>query len=67
MTSFGNGPTLKDASPYLRDDKLRIERILTVTEINSVTEGLPPFQEETRERIRQALKAPSVPALKPEQ
>jgi hypothetical protein len=57
MTNFGTGPTLKDASLYLRDDKSRIERILVVTEINSVSEGLPPFQEATRERIRQSLTA----------
>jgi hypothetical protein len=66
MTNFGTGPTLKDASPYLRDDKSRIERILAVTEINSVIEGLPPFQEETRERIRQALTARCVPNPTPD-
>ena len=65
MMNFGNGPLLKDISPYLRDDKSRIERILTVTEINSVIEGLPPFQKETRERIRQALMTRSEPDSMP--
>ena len=56
MTDFGNGPTLKEASPDLRDDEARIERILTVTEIDSVIAGLPPFDDETRERIWQQLR-----------
>ncbi len=65
MIDFGKGPTLKDASPRLRDHHDRIERILTVTEINSVIEGLPPFTEETRERLRDRLTRSSVPAPKP--
>ena len=52
---FGSGPVLKNASPWLRNDADRIERILTVTETDSVIEGLPPFQEKTRDRIRQNL------------
>jgi hypothetical protein len=55
MLDFGKGPTLKEACPWLQDDDSRIEMILAVTEINSVTEGLPPFDEETRSRIRQRL------------
>jgi hypothetical protein len=43
MMDFGKGPTLKEASPHLRNDQPRIEQILTVTEINSVAEGLPPL------------------------
>ena len=66
MRDFGNGPTLKEASSWLRDDDARIEQILTVTEINSVVEGLPPFQEETRERIRQRLTGLSAPSPTPE-
>ena len=66
MENFGSGPTLKEAVPHLRDDKSRIERILTITEINSVAEGLPPFEEKTRARIRRALTAPSEPDPKPE-
>ena len=66
MTSFGNGPTLKEANPYLRDDKSRIERILKVAEINSVMEGLPPFDEALRERLRRALTARSVAGSTPE-
>ena len=66
MTDFGKGPTLKEASPWLRDNDARIEQILTVTEINSVVEGLPPFQAETRERIRQRLSDLSVPFPMPE-
>jgi hypothetical protein len=56
MTDFGKGPVLKDVSPWLRDEAERIEHILTVTETDSVIEGLPPFQEETRERIRLHLR-----------
>lgn len=48
---FGTGPTLKDACSWLRDDRARHERILDVAERNSVIEGLPPFQEETRRRL----------------
>jgi hypothetical protein len=62
MTDFGIGLTLKQASPRLRDDRARIERILTVTEINSVAEGLPPFDEETRNRLRDRLSRLSAPA-----
>ncbi len=65
MIDFGKGPTLKEASPWLRDDKTRIERILTVAEINSVVEGLPPFTEETREQIRTRLSRSSEPAPEP--
>ena len=66
MTDFGTGSTLKDASPWLRDNDARIEQILTVTEINSVIEGLPSFQDETRERIRRRLTDLSAPAPMPE-
>ena len=66
MTDFGKGSTLKEASPWLRDNDARIEQILTVTEINSVVEGLPSFQDETRERIRQRLTGLSVPSPRPE-
>ena len=55
MKNFGKGPTLKKASPRLRDDRARIDRILTVTEIDSVVEGLPPFDKEMRERLRSQL------------
>jgi len=65
MKNFGKGPTLKEASPRLRDTAARIERILTVTEVNSVAEGLPPFGEETRERLRTRLSQLSSPAPKP--
>lgn len=52
---FGTGPTLKDACPWLRDDLARCESILDVTERNSVIEGLPPFQAETRRRLKEQL------------
>ena len=55
--NFGTGPTLKESSPWLREDKARRARILEVTERNSVIEGLPPFQEETRQRILAQLEA----------
>ena len=48
MIDFGTGPTLKEACPWLRDDAERQKRIVDVAERNSVIEGLPPFQEETR-------------------
>jgi hypothetical protein len=66
MTDFGKGPVLKDASPWLRDVADRIEHILAVTETDSVIEGLPPFQEETRDRIRQHLTTHSAPVPMPE-
>lgn len=44
MTEFGKGPTLKEGSPWLRDEGERIDRILTVAETDSIIEGLPPFQ-----------------------
>jgi hypothetical protein len=56
---------LKEAFPWLRDDEARIERILTVTEVNSVIEGLPPFQEDTRQKIRQHLSVMSVQVSTP--
>lgn len=65
MTDFGKGPTLRQASPWLQDDAARIERIITVTEVNSVVEGLPPLQEETRERLRQRLTSLSLPGPGP--
>lgn len=55
MRDFGKGPTLKEASPHLRDNQVRIDRILTVAETDSVIEGLPPFSEEARQRIREHL------------
>ena len=65
---FGSGPTLKDASPWLRDTAERHARILRVTEINSVIEGLPPFTDETRARIAAELAAiaSSLPPALPE-
>lgn len=56
MKSFGKGLILKEAFSQLRDDESRIERILIVAERDSVMEGLPPFDEETRDRLRQQLK-----------
>jgi hypothetical protein len=57
MTHFGTGPSLKDACPWLRDDAERRERILDVAERNSVIEGLPPFHDELRERLRRMMAA----------
>ena len=42
----------------------RCESILDVTERNSVIEGLPPFQEETRRRLKEQLMALAVAAAK---
>ena len=65
MTNLGNGPTLKEAFPWLRDDEARIEQILTVTEVNSVIEGLPPLQEDIRQKIKQHLTLMSVQSSTP--
>lgn len=62
---FGTGPTLKDACPWLQDDRARHERILDVTERNSVIEGLPPFQEETRRRLMAELQVLAGPSPAP--
>lgn len=59
MTDFGKGPSLREASPWLRDDAERHRRILDVTERDSVIEGLPPFRDETRRRIAEQLKSMS--------
>jgi hypothetical protein len=66
MTDFGIGPTLKEATAWLHDDEARINSILAVTETDSVIEGLPPFQEETRERIRQNLTVVAAPLPTPD-
>ncbi len=55
MIDFGKGLTLREACPWLRDDKARREAILDVVERNSAIEGLPPFNEETRRRIMEQL------------
>ena len=65
MTDFGKGPTLAETNPWLRDEAERIDRILDVTERDSVIEGLPPFSRETRERLREELTAGSRPVRVP--
>jgi hypothetical protein len=65
MNNFGNGPTLEQFNPWLRDEAERVERILDVTERNSVIEGLPPFSEELRRRLREELMGDSLPAPVP--
>ena len=55
MNDFGKGPTLEQACPALRNEAERVERILDVAERNSVIEGLPPFSQELREKLRQEL------------
>ena len=65
MNDFGKGPTLKEGSPWLQDEKERIDRILTVAENDSVIEGLPPFGEETRRQLRERLTSLAEPAPKP--
>lgn len=54
---FGTGPKLKDACPWLRDERTRHDRILDVAERDSVIEGLPPFHDETRRMLRKQLAA----------
>jgi hypothetical protein len=65
MMDFGKGLILAQANPWLLDEAQRIERILDVTERNSVIEGLPPLSDETRERLRKELKAGSELARAP--
>ena len=65
MVEFGKGPTLAEACSWLRDPELRRKRILDVAERNSVIEGLPPFREETRERILKQLEAMAAPRPEP--
>lgn len=69
MKIEGSGPSLIDASPWLRDPAERHRRILDVAERNSVIEGLPPFTDETREKIRVELESLSaaLPASAPAQ
>jgi hypothetical protein len=66
MSDFGTGPALRDDCPCLRDREERHRLILDAAERNSVIEGLPPFQEETRARIQQQLKAISATGSAPE-
>ncbi len=63
--NFGSGPKLKDACSWLQDDEARRERILDVAERNSVIEGLPPFQAETRQRLKEQLEARTAHQPKP--
>jgi hypothetical protein len=65
MTDFGKGPTLEQVNPWLRNEAERVERILDVTERNSVIEGLPPFSEEMRRRLREELTGDSSPVPTP--
>jgi hypothetical protein len=65
MTDFGKGPTLEQANPWLRDEAQRVDRILDVTERNSVIEGLPPFSEEMREKLRTELTGTDGPGRAP--
>ncbi len=68
MTDFGTGPTLRATSAWLQDDAERQRRILDVVERDSVIEGLPPFQAETRANILRQLQAMnSGPAATPPQ
>ena len=65
MDNFGKGPTLKEAVPQLCDDKSRIEQILIVAETDSVSEGLPPFDDAIRDRLRQRLNSRCEPCPTP--
>jgi hypothetical protein len=67
MNHFGTGKSLRESSPDLRDDAERHAKILEVTERNSVIEGLPPFTEETRGKLRKQLEsmATGEPETKP--
>jgi hypothetical protein len=65
MNDFGKGPALEKANPWLRNEAERVERILDVTERNSVIEGLPPFSEEMRRKLREQLTSPDEPGRAP--
>jgi len=65
MTHFGTGPLLKDVCPWFQDDLERRERILDVAERNSVIEGLPPFDDEMRNRLRRMMAAMVAPQPSP--
>jgi hypothetical protein len=67
MNNFGSGKSLKETSPQLRDDAERHMRILDVAERDSVIEGLPPFSDETREKLRKQLQniASHEPVIEP--
>ncbi len=67
MKPSGTGLTLREACPWLRNDTERWAQILEVTERDSVIEGLPPFQDETRRHLMQqfAAMAGAEPSLEP--
>jgi hypothetical protein len=54
--TFGKGQTLRQFSKYLRDPKERTERIVDVTERNSVIEGLPRLTPKRRQGLLRRLK-----------
>jgi hypothetical protein len=62
---FGDGPPLKDTSPWLRDERERHLRILDAAERNSVIEGLPRFTQVMRARMLTRLAELAVPAQVP--
>jgi hypothetical protein len=65
MIEFGQAPTLKDHSPFLRDDAERVERILDAVERNSIIEGLPPLTAELRNLLRRQLLDSTAPQQAP--
>ena len=65
MIEFGTGLTLNEHCPYLRDAAERADRILDAAERNSVIEGLPPFTEKFRQRLRAKLIGQSEPRQAP--
>jgi len=54
--TFGTGVSLRQFSPYLRNDAARHERILMCVERNSVIEGLPRFTTSTRKECLDEIK-----------
>jgi len=61
MNNFGTGKTLREASPHLQDAAERHARILEVAERDSIIEGLPPFTDEIRTRLREQLESMVTP------
>ena len=61
MNNFGTGKTLRETSPHLQDAAERHARILEVAERDSVIEGLPPFTDEIRTKLREQLESMVTP------
>lgn len=57
--TFGTGVSLRQFSPYLRNDAARHQMILDRVERDSVIEGLPKFTKESRAECLNEIKKAS--------